>query len=103
MSKNKRIRMRLHSYDYRVLGSAVNQIVETAKGCGARVCGPIPLPRKMKKVTVHRSPHIDSKARDQLERCTFGRFLEIDCVEGTLQALVGLNLSCGVKVEISYI
>ena len=103
MSSNKKVRMRLRSYDHRVLDVASGQIIETAQGTGARIRGPIPLPRKIMKVTVLRSPHIDKKARDQLERRTFSRLLEIDCTEETLQALVGLNLASEVGVEISYI
>lgn len=103
MSSNKKVRMRLRSYDHRILDMASGQIVETAKSTGARIKGPIPLPQKIKKVTVLRSPHVNKKARDQLERRTFSRILEVDCTEETLQALVGLNLASEVGVEISYL
>jgi small subunit ribosomal protein S10 len=103
LSSNKKVRMRLRSYDHRILDVASGLIIETAKSTGARIRGPVPLPRKIKKVTVLRSPHIDKKARDQLERRTFGRILEVDCTEETLQALVGLNLASEVGVEIAYI
>ena len=95
--------MRLRSYDYRVLDRAIREIKETALSTGARVCGPVPLPRRIQKFTVLRSPHIDKTARDQFERRTFNRLVEIDCTEETLEALMGLNLASEVNVEIKYI
>jgi len=97
---NQTIIMRLRSYDYRVLDRAVSEIMDTAQRTGARVRGPIPLPRKIHKFTILRSPHIDKKARDQFERRTYNRLLEVDCTSQTLEALMGLTVASEVEVEI---
>ena len=99
-SKLQNIKMRLRSYDHRVLDRAVVEIIETAERTGATVCGPVPLPVKIKKFTVLRSPHIDKKARDQFEFRTFNRLIEIECTSQTLEALMGLSVASEVEVEI---
>ncbi len=92
--------MRLRSFDYAVLDHALGEIMATAQRTGARVRGPIPLPQKIHKFTILRSPHIDKKARDQFERRTYNRLLEIDCTSQTLEALMGLTVASEVEVEI---
>ena len=92
--------MRLRSYDYRVLDRAVSEIIEVAQSSGARVRGPIPLPQKIHKFILLRSPHIDKKARDQFERRTYNRLLEVECTSQTLEALMGLTVASEVDVEI---
>ena len=74
---NQRIRIRLRAYDYRVLDKSTADIVETAKRTGARVAGPIPLPTRIEKFTVNRSPHVDKKSMDQFEIRTHKRLLDI--------------------------
>ncbi|MHB1805227.1 MAG: 30S ribosomal protein S10, partial [Acidithiobacillus ferrooxidans] len=70
---SSKIRIRLKSYDYRMLDISAAEIVETARRTGARVCGPIPLPTKIERFTVLRSPHVDKNARDQFEQRTHKR------------------------------
>src|SRR5664280_3608225 len=72
-----KIRIRLRSYDYKLLDKSVVEIVETARSTGARVAGPIPLPTEINKWTVLRSPHIDKKSREQFEVRTFKRLMDI--------------------------
>ena len=101
MSAATKIRIRLKAYDYRLLDQSVGEIVETAKGTGARVAGPIPLPTRINKYTVLRGPHLDKKAREQFEMRTHKRLLDIvDPTPQTVDALMKLDLSAGVDVEI---
>lgn len=101
MTSSSRIRMRLKSYDHRALDIAVMQIIENIKRTGANFSGPIPLPRRIRKFTVLRSPHIDKKARDQFEIRTHNRVIYIsDCSTPTLEAMMNLNISSQVDVEI---
>ena len=96
-----KIRIRLKAYDYRVLDQSTSEIVDTAKRTGARVAGPIPLPTKINKYTVLRSPHTDKKSREQFEIRTHKRLLDIlEPTQQTLDALMKLDLSAGVDVEI---
>ncbi|MCL5980429.1 30S ribosomal protein S10 [Acidithiobacillus sulfuriphilus] len=96
-----KIRIRLKSYDYRMLDVSAAEIVETARRTGARVCGPIPLPTKIERFTVLRSPHVDKNARDQFEIRTHKRLLDIlDPNDKTVDALIKLDLAAGVDVEI---
>ena len=98
---SSKIRIRLKSYDYRMLDISAAEIVETARRTGARVCGPIPLPTKIERFTVLRSPHVDKNARDQLEQRTHKRLLDIlDPNDKTVDALIKLDLAAGVDVEI---
>ena len=98
---NQNIRIRLKAFDHRVLDQSTAEIVNTAKGTGARVCGPIPLPTHIEKFTVNRSPHIDKKSREQFEIRTHKRVLDIvEWTPQTVDALMKLDLSAGVDVEI---
>ncbi len=100
MAANK-IRIRLKAYDHRLLDQSATEIVDTAKRTGARVAGPIPLPTNINKYTVLRGPHIDKKSREQFEIRTHKRLLDIlDPTQQTLDALMKLDLSAGVDVEI---
>ena len=100
MAANK-IRIRLKAYDYRLLDQSASEIVETAKRTGARVAGPIPLPTKINRFTVLRGPFVDKKSREQFEIRTHKRLLDIlDPTQQTLDALMKLDLSAGVDVEI---
>lgn len=98
---NQRIRIRLKGYDYRVLDQSVAEIVETVKRSGARISGPIPLPTQISRYTVLRSPHVDKKSREQFEIRTHKRLMDIlEPTPETMDALMKLNLSAGVDVEI---
>ncbi|MBL64175.1 MAG: 30S ribosomal protein S10 [Opitutae bacterium] len=98
---SQRIRIKLKGYDYRVVDQSTADIVDTAKRTGARVSGPIPLPTRIEKYTVHRSPHVDKKAMDQFEIRTHKRL--IDIIEPNVQTvdeLKKLNLPAGVDIAI---
>jgi len=95
------IRIRLRAYDNKLLDISASDIINTAKRTGAKVRGPIPLPTRMEKFTVNRSPHVDKKSRDQLEIRTHNRLLDIiDPTPQTIDALMKLDLSAGVEVDI---
>jgi small subunit ribosomal protein S10 len=95
------IRIRLKAFDHRVLDQSANEIVNTAKRTGAEVRGPIPLPTRIERYTVLRSPHIDKKSREQFEIRTHKRLLDIiDPTPQTVDALMKLDLAAGVDVEI---
>jgi small subunit ribosomal protein S10 len=97
----QKIRIRLKAYDHRILDQSVSEIVETAKRTGAQVAGPIPLPTMLNKFTVLRSPHVDKKSREQFEIRTHKRLLDIlEPTPQTVDALMKLDLSAGVDVEI---
>jgi small subunit ribosomal protein S10 len=99
--QSQRIRIRLRAYDYRVLDKSTAEIVETAKRTGAKVAGPIPLPTRIEKFTVNRSPHIDKKSMDQFEIRTHKRLLDIvDPTARTVDELKKLNLPSGVDITI---
>jgi len=96
-----KIRIRLKAYDHRLLDQSTMEIVDTAKRTGANVAGPIPLPTRINKYTVLRGPHVDKKSREQFEMRTHKRLLDIiDPTQQTLDALMKLDLSAGVDVEI---
>ena len=98
---NTNIRIRLKAFDHRVLDSSTSEIVSTAKRTGAQVRGPIPLPTRIEKFTVNRSPHIDKKSREQFEIRTHKRLIDIiDPTPQTVDALMKLDLAAGVDVEI---
>jgi small subunit ribosomal protein S10 len=98
---SQNIRIRLKAFDHRVLDQSTGEIVSTAKRTGAQVRGPIPLPTKIEKFTVLRSPHIDKKSREQFEIRTHKRLLDIiDPTPQTVDALMKLDLAAGVDVEI---
>ena len=95
------IRICLRAYDHRILDYSTNEIVMTAKRTGARVRGPVPLPNRIERFTVLRSPHIDKKSREQFELQTDKRLVDIvDCPPQTVDALMKLELAAGVDVEI---
>jgi small subunit ribosomal protein S10 len=96
-----KIRIKLKAYDYTLLDRSAAEIIDTARRTGARVAGPIPLPTSINKFTVLRGPHIDKKSREQFEIRTHKRLIDIlDPTEQTLNALMRLDLSAGVDVEI---
>lgn len=96
-----KIRIRLKAYDYKVLDQSVSEIVDIARRTGARVAGPVPLPTRINKFTVLRGPHVDKKSREQFEIRTHKRLLDIiEPSQATLDALMKLDLSAGVDVEI---
>jgi len=98
---DQKIRIRLKGYDYRQLDQSANEIVDTVIRTGARVSGPIPLPTKISKYTVLKSPHVDKKSREQFEIRTHKRLIDIlEPTPDTVDALMKLNLSAGVNVEI---
>ena len=97
----QKIRIRLKAYDHKLLDQSAEEIVETAKRTGAKVVGPIPLPTVINKYCVLRSPHVDKKSREQFEIRTHKRLLDIlEPTQQTVDALMRLDLSAGVDVEI---
>jgi small subunit ribosomal protein S10 len=99
--EQQNIRIRLKAFDHRVLDLSTGEIVHTAKRTGAEVRGPIPLPTRIERYTVLRSPHIDKKSREQFEIRTHRRLLDIiDPTPQTVDALMKLDLAAGVDVEI---
>ncbi|HRK29939.1 MAG TPA: 30S ribosomal protein S10 [Tepidisphaeraceae bacterium] len=96
-----RIRIRMEAYDYRSLDKSAKDIVENAKRTNAKVCGPIPLPTRVERYTVLRSPHIDKKSREQFEMRTHKRVIDIyDPNARTVEALNRLVVPAGVFVKI---
>ena len=98
---DQKIRIRLKAFDHTLLDQSVEEILDTATRTGARVVGPIPLPTRINKYCVLRSPHIDKKSREQFEIRTHKRLLDIlEPTQETIDALMKLNLSAGVDVEL---
>lgn len=98
---SQKIRIRLRAYDHRLLDQSVSEIVQTAKRTSAKIIGPVPLPTKINKMTVLRSPHVDKKSREQFEIRTHKRLIDIiDPTPQTVDALMKLDLAAGVDVEI---
>lgn len=101
-TKSQRIRIRLKSFDYRLIDASTKEIVETAKRTGAQVCGPIPLPTRIERYTICISPNADKDARDQYEIRTHKRVVDINRpTDKTIDALMKLDLAAGVDVQIS--
>lgn len=101
MSTSQKIRIRLKAYDHKLLDMSASEIVDIARRTGARVAGPIPLPTSISRYTVLRGPHIDKKSREQFEIRTHKRLLDIiEPTQQTLDALMKLDLSAGINVEI---
>jgi len=99
--EQQNIRIRLKAFDHRVLDQSTSEIVHTAKRTGAQVRGPIPLPTRIQRYTVLRSPHVNKKSREQFEIRTHKRLLDIiDPTPQTVDALMKLDLASGVDVEI---
>lgn len=98
---SQKIRIRLKGFDHRLLDKSVKEIVDTARRTGARVKGPIPLPTRINKFCVLRSPHVDKKSREQFEIRTHKRLMDIvEPTQTTVDALMKLDLPAGVDVEI---
>ncbi|BCG49447.1 30S ribosomal protein S10 [Candidatus Profftella armatura (Diaphorina cf. continua)] len=98
---NQKIRIRLKAFDYRLIDKSTLEIVETARRSGAVVRGPIPLPTRIQRFDVLRSPHVNKTARDQFEMRTHRRLMDIvNPTDKTVDALIKLDLPAGVDVEI---
>jgi len=101
MASSQRIRIRLKSFDHKLVDRSCAEIVDTAKRTGAHVKGPIPLPTKKERFTVLISPHVNKDARDQYELRTHKRLMDIiDPTDKTVDALMKLDLAAGVDVQI---
>lgn len=101
MISAQKIRIKLKSFDHRILDKSVIDIVNTVKETGAKVVGPIPLPTKISRWTILRSPHIDKNSREQFEIRIHKRLVEIlEPTQQTIDALTQLELPAGVEVEI---
>ncbi|NQT84315.1 30S ribosomal protein S10 [bacterium] len=99
--EEQKIRIRLKAFDHRLLDQSVQEIVDTAKRTGARVVGPVPLPTKVERYTVLRSPNVDKKSREQFETRIHKRLLDIvEPTARTIDELKKLNLSAGVDIKI---
>jgi small subunit ribosomal protein S10 len=97
----QRIRIRLKAYDHRVIDTSAADIVETVKRSGARVAGPIPLPTRVERFTLTRSPHVDKKSQETFEQRTHKRLLDIiEPTAKTVDELKKLNLPAGVDIQI---
>jgi small subunit ribosomal protein S10 len=100
--QSQKIRIRLKAFDYKLLDQSVSEIVDTAKRTGAKVAGPIPLPTKINRYTVLRSPHVDKKSREQFEIRTHKRLIDIlEPTQNTIDSLMKLDLSAGIDVTIT--
>jgi small subunit ribosomal protein S10 len=99
-AKEQRIRIRLKSFDHRLIETSMNEIVATAKRSGAQVIGPIPLPTRKERFTILISPHVNKDARDQYEIREHKRLLDIIANPTTVDALMKLDLAAGVDVQI---
>ena len=101
MSNPNSIKIRMESYDHEALDKSSLELVDTAKRTGARIAGPVPLPTIINKYCVLRGPHVDKKSREQFEMRTHKRLLDIlEPTQQTVDALMKLDLSAGVDVEI---
>ena len=100
--QNQSIRIRLKAFDHKLIDTSTLEIVETAKRTGAQIRGPIPLPTRKERFTVLISPHVNKDARDQYEIRTYKRLMDIvQPTDKTVDALMKLDLSSGVDVQIS--
>jgi small subunit ribosomal protein S10 len=104
VSVNEKIKIRLEAYDHRILDKAVQDIVDTAKRTGAKVAGPVPLPTRIERFTVLRSPHVDKKSREQFEIRTHKRMIEIlDPTAKTNEVFSRVDVPAGVDIKIKQI
>lgn len=102
--KSQKIRIRLRAFDHKILDQASVEIVDTAKRTGARIAGPIPLPTKIEKFCVLRSPHVDKRSMEHFEIRTHKRLMDIlEPTQQTIDSLMKLELASGVEVEIKMI
>ena len=100
-AQKEMIRIRLKAYDHQLIDQAAEKIVETAKRSGSAVSGPIPLPTKREIVTILRSPHVNKDSREQFERRTHKRLIDVVKPSAkTVEALQSLDLPAGVDIEI---
>ncbi|MEK7309329.1 MAG: 30S ribosomal protein S10 [Planctomycetota bacterium] len=98
------VRIKLRSYDHRVLDQTVGEIINTVKKGGTKISGPVPLPTRIERYTVLRSPHVDKKSREQFEIRTHKRLIElINPTVQTTEALKNLNVPSGVDIQIKLI
>ncbi len=101
MSKASKIRIKLKSFDYRLLDNSAEEIVDTAKRTGARIAGPVPLPTSVNRYCVLRGPHVNKNSREHFEIRTHKRLVDIlEPTQQTIDELMKLNLASGVEVEI---
>ena len=99
--KTQRIRIRRQAYEHRILDQSVNEILETAKRTGSMVAGPVPLPTRIERFTVNRSPHVDKKSMEQFEMRTHKRMMDIiNPTAKTVDELKKLTLPAGVDISI---
>ncbi len=99
--QGQRIRIRLRSYDYKLIDASTSDIVNTAKRSGAYVRGPVPLPARRERFDLLRSPHVDKKSREQIEIRTYSRLIDIiDPTEKTTDSFLKLDLPAGIDAEI---
>jgi len=97
----QRIRIRIEGYDHEIIDQSAMEIVSTAKRAGAKVRGPIPLPTKIERITVLRSPHVDKKSREQFEIRTHKRLVDItEPTQKTIDELRSLNMPAGVDIRV---
>lgn len=100
--QSQKIRIRLKAFDYKLLDQSVSEIVDTARRTGAKIAGPIPLPTRINRYTVLRSPHVDKKSREQFEIRTHKRLIDIlEPTQNTIDSLMKLDLSAGIDVSIT--
>ncbi len=101
-SENQKIRIRLKGYDSSLVDQSASQIINKAKGTGAKIAGPVPMPTVINRYTVLRSPHVDKKSREQFEIRTYRRLIDLlEPIQQTIDALMNLSLPPGVDVEIN--
>ena len=100
-SKNQKVRIRLQAYEHRILDQSVAEILNTVKRTGSQVVGPVPLPTRIERFTVNRSPHVDKKSMEQFEIRTHKRVLDIiDPTNRTVDELKKLSLPAGVDIKV---
>ncbi|MDO5095697.1 MAG: 30S ribosomal protein S10 [Peptostreptococcaceae bacterium] len=101
MSKNQKIKIRLKSYDHKILDEAAQKVVETAKASGASVAGPIPLPTEKQIITILRAVHKYKDSREQFEIRTHKRLIEISNPgPKTVDSLIRMDIAAGVELEV---
>ena len=104
MANKQVIRIRLQAFEHSILDQSTGEIVSTVKRTGAQVAGPIPLPTRIERYTVLRSPHVDKKSREQFEMRTHKRLIDIlNPSQKIVESLTNLNLPAGVEIEIKMI
>ena len=100
-SKNQKVRIRLQAYEHRILDQSVAEFLNTVKRTGSQVVGPVPLPTRIERFTVNRSPHVDKKSMEQFEIRTHKRVLDIiDPTNRTVDELKKLSLPAGVDISV---